>query len=107
MYTVERVLQELKFKKTAEYDSGVIVYSDEEAERGYTTEVALFTKHTPQIFEITMRSPYGVTLASNREPEYERLVEMQKSLVEEFVARACGLREELMLLEPFEEWNND
>ena len=65
MYKIEKFLIEHKFKKVKEYDSGVIVYSDAEQECEYETEVAIFIKHNPLIFEVTIRSPYALTLSSN------------------------------------------
>lgn len=65
MYKIEKFLIEHKFKKVREYDSGVIVYSDAEQEYEYETDIAIFTKHDPLVFEIIIRNPYVLTLSSN------------------------------------------
>ena len=65
MYKIEKFLLDHKFEKVREYSSGVIVYSDSEQEWEYTTEVAIFTKHNPLVYEVIIRNPYALTLSSN------------------------------------------
>ena len=65
MYKIEKFLLDHNFKKIKKYISGVIIYSDAEQEYEYETEVAIFTKHDPLVFEVTIRSPYALTLSSN------------------------------------------
>ena len=107
MYNIERMLQEMGFILDREYSSGVRVYSDVRKGREFTSEVALFTKKEPKVFEVSVINPYNVTLMGHREYDYLRLIDTHKILAERAVEYAAALRDNLNILEPFEEWNPD
>ena len=96
MYKIEKFLIDHKFKKVREYNSGVIVYDDRDQEREYNTEVAIFTKHDPLIYEIVIISPYSVNLQNNKnydEEYWKDQIETHKCLAEDHVDYAKGMHE--------------
>ena len=67
MYKIEKFLIEHKFKKSKEYDSGVVVYTNIDDEPPYVIDVAIWTdacKRHQRVWEATVYNPYGVTLSS-------------------------------------------
>ena len=96
MYQIEKFLLDHNFKKVREYDSGVIVYGNAEEELEYNTEVAVFTKHHPLVYEIHIRNPYSVYLESNKDYDdkfWEEKLDTHKCLVEDQVEYAKTIYE--------------
>lgn len=88
MYKIEKQLLDNHFKKVREYDSGVVVYSNEEGEYEYTVEVALFTdkcSRHQRVWEITVFNPYGVTLGSYREFDKEAILDNHRVFSDDHV----------------------
>ena len=107
MYKIEKFLLDHKFKKKREWESGVIVYSDIEEEREYNTEVALYTRKDPKIWEITIFNPFAVCLGSYRtDYDKDNFIKTHKCLAEDQVDYAFDTKEWLDELEnPWEENN--
>ena len=105
MFKIEKHLLDNHFKKVREYESGVIVYSDAEWEDEYTTEVALFTKKDPLVWEMTIYNPFGITFGSYKKDYDEKnILETHRVLTEDFVRYSFYSKEWLERLEnPWEE----
>lgn len=90
MYSIEKFLLDNKFKKTREYDSGVIVYSNAEEELEYTTEVVIFTSR--KIWEIAIHNPYAMNLQGYKDYDKENFIEIHKALAVDHVDYAFGFK---------------
>ena len=87
MFKIEKFLLGHKFKKVREYESGVIVYSDIEEEYEYVTEASIYTKHEPPVYEIMIRNPFAMIVASNH--DYDKKFWKDQIKTHKFFAEEC------------------